>query len=255
MKKLGLILSASVVLALSVGATSAFADPTAGPPICTGETTAISGTYSNLVITGNRYVAKRTTLTVLHNLRIAPGACLDAFTLGTVHVGGNVHVGPAAILALGCTPGSIGPVAPCFNDTTNDTVGESLTAERPLTMYLDGDTIHGNVTSIGGGPGPTLSPYINFPIKDNRIGGNVTVNGWQGAWFGFIRNTAGGTVRINHNVGLAIGAFGPDSNEVATNVIAGNLVCEGNSPAAQLGDTGGTPNTVGGAKLDQCAGL
>lgn len=47
------------------------------------------------------------------------------------------------------------------------------------------------MVSIGGGPGPVLNPYVNFPIKDNAIHGNVFVFVFgQGAWFGFIRNVA-----------------------------------------------------------------
>src|ERR1700733_15264696 len=112
----------SAVLVLGPFAASASADPTAGPPICRGNETAIDGNYGNLVITGNRYVGKKTTLNGTGNLTIGRGACLDAFTLGTVHVTVNVNVEKGAILALGCTPGSIGPVPSCNNDTTPDTV-------------------------------------------------------------------------------------------------------------------------------------
>ena len=208
-----------------------------------------------MTITGNKYVAEGATLTVSGDLRIAPGACLDAFTRGTVHVKGSVRVANGAILALGCTPGSIGPVPPCNYETTDDTVDHSIIADHAYTMYLDGDTIGGNVTSIGGGPGATLDPYINFPIKDNTIHGNLTVSGWEGAWFGALRNVIGGKVLLTKNVGLAIGEFGPDSTEIATNTIAGDLACYDNSPAAQLGDSGGTINTVGGKKLGQCTAV
>jgi hypothetical protein len=41
-----------------------------------------------------------------------------------------------------------------------------------------------------------------------------------------------------------------------TNVIAGNLICHNNTPAAQVNpDDGGQPNTVGGRKIGECAGL
>jgi hypothetical protein len=40
-----------------------------------------------------------------------------------------------------------------------------------------------------------------------------------------------------------------------TNTINGNLVCHGNSPAPQIGDSEGQPNVVTGRKVDQCAGL
>jgi len=229
-----------------------------GPPICSSAGTAISGSYGNLVLTGNNYVAAATTLTVSGNLTLAPGACLDAFTLGTVNVGRNVLVGQGATLALGCSPGSLGPPfpPPCGLTTTTDTVGGNIVANQPWTMYLDGDTIQGNVVSNGGGPGATFSPYVNFPIKDNTISGNLIVQGWKGAWVGALRNSVSGNVIISNNVGVAIGGTGePDSTEVATNTIGGNLICQGNSPAAQVGDSGGLPNTVTGHKLGECAGL
>jgi hypothetical protein len=256
--KLRLVVALCAVLSVSVWAASAGADPFAGPPICSSAGTALAGTYGNLTVNGNAYVASGTTLTVNGNLTLAPGACLDAFTLGTVTVGGNLLVGQGATLALGCTPGSLGPPIPqppCGTTTTTDSVGGSVIANQPLTMYLDGDTVWGSVISTGGGPGATFSPYINFPIKDNTIYGNVIVQGWQGAWFGFIRNTTYGSVILNNNVGVAIGEFGADSTEVVTNVISGNLICLGNSPAAQVGDTGGSPNTVSGQKIGECAGL
>ena len=55
-------------------------------------------------------------------------------------------------------------------------------------------------------------------------------------------------------VGVTIGDLRtPDSTEVVSNVITGNLTCLGNSPPAQIGDSGGSANTVGGMKLGQCA--
>ena len=248
--RLRVLLASCVIVSVAVCATTAVADPTAGPPICppSSPATAISGSYGNLVITGNRYVAASTTLAVSGNLTLAPGACLDAFTLGTVTVGGNVLVGRAAILGLGCTPGSLGPPfdqPPCDGQTTNDTVWGSIVASHPMTMYLDGDSIHGNVISIGGRPGPTLDPYVNFPIKDNVIGGSVFVTGWAGAWFGLLRNTIHGSAAIAFDQGLATGDFGNfDSTEVGQNTISGSLLCLGNRPAANFGDSGAAPNVA-----------
>jgi hypothetical protein len=257
MARLKLLGGLCAVLASLVPAATALGAPPVGPPICSSAGAAIAGTYNgNLTVSGNTYVANGTTLTVRGNLTIARGACLDAFTQGTVKVSGNVLVGQGAILALGCTPGSIGPVPPCETLTTDDVVYGNIVATQPLVMYLDGDTVYGSVTSTGGGPGPTFSPYINYPIKENTIDGNLTITGWQGAWFGVLRNTVRGNVTLDHNVGVAIGEFGtPDSTEVATNTISGNLVCLGNNPAAQFGDSGGAPNVVGGHKVGQCTAV
>lgn len=249
MLKRRLLLGACAVLAVGVIAAPAAADPTFSP-LCPSVGTAISGSHGNLTITGNRYVASTSTLTVRGNLRLARGACLDAFSLGTVKVGGNVLVGKRAILALGCTPFSVMTSEPCEGQFTHDTVGGNIIAGDPYTMYLDGDTIHGNVISLGGGPGlRTGAPFVNFPVKDNTIGGNLIFLGWRGGWSGALRNTVGGNVLFSFNKSV----LDPDSNEVVTNTISGNLICLGNSPAVQVGDSGGSPNTVGGRKIGQCA--
>jgi hypothetical protein len=250
--KLRLLLGLSVIACAGVAATGASADPNS-VPICSSAGTALAGNYNQLVVTGNSYVAGGTSLNVSGNLILAPGSCLDAFSLGTVTVGGNILVGRGATLGLGCTPQSLGDptIPPCFDKTTNDVVGGSIVADQPLTMYLDGDTIHGNVISIGGGPGLN-GDFLNFPIKDNTIGGNLLVSSWQGGWFGVIRNHIGGTALINGMASIQ----DPDSNEIQTNTIGGSLICFRNSPAAQVNpDDGGQPNVVGGLKIGQCAGL
>ena len=45
----------------------------------------------------------------------------------------------------------------------------------------------------------------------------------------------------------------PDGNEYVTNTIHGSLVCSGNSPAPQVGDSQGESNVVTGRKAGQCA--
>ena len=128
----------------------------------------------------------------------------------------------------------------------------NIIADHALTVYLDGSTIHGNVSVHDGGPGLASTSFVVLPIKDNTIGGNLSVEGWKGGWAGIIRNTVGGNVIFSKNVSV----LDPDSNEVQTNVISGNLNCQGNSPAAQVNPAdGGLPNTVGGHKTGQCAGL
>ena len=244
--------SFAAALALAAAAPAAPA-AAKGRDTCSGGP--ISGVFHNLKITGTCTVPAGSTLDVRGNLDVAPGATFNAVTMSTVTIEGNVKVGKGATFGLGCTPAS--PSPPCDPQTpTNDVVGGNINADRPLTMYLDGDTIHGNVNSHGGGPGPTFSPYINFPIKDDVIDGNVKVDGWQGAWFGLIRDVVHGNVTISRMVGVAIGGLGtPDSTEVATNTIGGNLDCRRNSPPAQLGDSGGLPNVVNGNKKGECATL
>ncbi len=40
--------------------------------------------------------------------------------------------------------------------------------------------MHGNVVSIGGG---TFRRFYNFPIKDNKIDGNLIIFGSTGGWW------------------------------------------------------------------------
>src|SRR5579884_469171 len=257
MRKLLLVPAVCAVLSLAFVAASATADPFAGPPICSSAGTAVSGTHNgNVTISGNAYVPAGSTLTVNGNLTLAPGACLDAFTLATVTVSGNVLVQRGAVLALGCSPGALGPPfdqAPCYGQTTNDVVGGNIVANQPLTMYLTASTIHGNVISNGGGGAAALT--VSYPIKENTIGGNLIVQGWQGAWFGALRNHVGGNAIFSNNRAFLPGVTGqgPDSNEDIQNTVGGNLICQGNSPAVQYGDAMGTPNVVSGNATGQCA--
>ncbi len=243
-----LLLGLCAMLALGIWAAPAAADPTSGPPICSSAGTPLSGHhYRSLRLTGNNYVAAGTNLTVRGNLEIAPGACLDAFSTGTVNVGGNVLVGKNAILGLGCAPDVDFVNVPCGSTTTDDTIGGNLFALDPYTMYLTADTIRGSLVSVGGGPGAPPAPFVNFPIKDMMIRGNVLVSGWDGGWFGLLRNVVNGNVVVTNNL-----ASVPDADEVVTNTVDRNLICYGNNPAVQFGDSGGSPNEVSGFAFGEC---
>lgn len=258
------LLGLGAVFALAVWAASATADPYS-LGVCSSAGTPLSGTqHGNLTVTGNAYVANGAALNVSGNLTIAPGACLDAFSTGTVTVGGNIKVGKGAVLGLGCSPGAIGPFPPCGDTTTNDRVGGNIIADHPLTMYLTAIRVSGNVISSGGGDITAVDsengPGLSFPVKENIIGGNLIIQGWAGAWVGALRNHVGGNLDFSQNIGARVGDTDPyvgvpDSSEVADNVVSGNLICHGNTPSAQLGDSGGGPNTVGGNKIGECAGL
>ena len=64
---------------------------------------------------------------------------------------------------------------------------------------------------------------------------------------GFFRNTVSNDGRFVGNK-----TADPDGNEFATNTIGGDLSCNGNNPAPQFGDSGGSPSTVGGHVRGQC---
>jgi hypothetical protein len=209
------------------------------------------GTYSNLTVTGNCFFGGD--VTVNGNLKVADGAILNdhAFSHAVVHVTGNVIVGEGAVLGLG----RYGPPpAP----QTGTVVDGNIVADGPLSLYLSGITVHGNVISNGGGGGVT-GEFRNFPTKDNIVDGNLVVQGWHGGWLGVIRDHVGGNVIVSDNESV-LTEEGPgvdsDSTEVMSNVVGGNLICEGNTPAAQVNpDDGGVPNEVGGVKVGECADL
>ncbi len=78
--------------------------------------------------------------------------------------------------------------------------------------------------------------------------GDVVIRGLHSCWLGVIRNQVGGSVQLIGN------RFGdPDAMEIVTNTIAGNLACFNNNPHAQVGDSMGEPNVVGGQKRGECA--
>jgi hypothetical protein len=240
------LLFAGFVLALSVMASAALAAPP-GSATCSGGLIA-GGTYNGLTVTGNCFFAGDP-VNVNGNLTVADGASLNdhAGTFAVVHVTGNVLVGKGAILGLG-------QYGPPHLPQTGTVVEGNIVANQPMSLYLSAITIRGNLISNGGS-----GPDRNFPIKDNIVGGNMAVQGWSGLGIGLLRNTVGGNVIFSKTSGTQTGEPPfegiPDSSEVADNVISGNLICQGNSPAAQIGDSGGGPNIVGGNAIGECASL
>jgi hypothetical protein len=244
MMKLRLLLVLCVLLLVGVVGSASVAAAPGGVGSCSGGSIP-AGTYNNFFVTGNCTFAPGI-VTINGNLILAPGAILNdhADYQATVHITGNVIVGKGAVLGLG----------DYGEDPQHDSaiVGGNIIANQPLTLYLGGMTVHGNVVSNGGG-----DPGRNFPIKDDTIDGNLIIQGWSGLWLGVIRATVGGNVIVSNNVAADTSQLpGSDSSEVQTNHISGNLICQGNSPAAQVNpDDLGQPNTVGGRKIGQCAGL
>jgi hypothetical protein len=246
------------LLAMVLPGSALAANPGAGT--CTGGAIP-AGTYSGLTVTGTCFFAGP--VTINGNLTVADGAILNDHAWpypAAVHVTGDVRVGKGAVLGLGynAAEGTLGP----------DAVDGNIVANQPLTLYLGNITVRGNVISNGGGLLSTSAEdFRNFPVKDNVIHGNLIIQGWQGGWIGLIRNHVDGNVIFAKNVSLShppsfpgeppdAGGPGtdPDSSEVQTNSIFGNLICHGNFPAAQInsGD-GGLPNDVGGNAIGECA--
>ena len=163
------------------------------------------------------------------------------FSEGPVTIHGGAYVGREATFLLG------GDEA----QTATGTITGGVHATNPDSVQIHFATIDGGI-DIQGGSGPSGGPFeITWnAIEDNHINGAVTVDGYDGFWFGFIRNHVNGSVRMNNNV-----LEDPDANEYVTNTIHGSLQCEGNSPKPAVGDSEGSPNQVTGAETGQCEGL
>ena len=134
---------------------------------------------------------------------------------------------------------------------TTGTIDGGVHATDPASVQIHFATINGGI-DIHGGSGPFGPPFdVTWnAIEDNVIHGEVVIDGYDGFWFGFIRNHVDGTVKLNNNV-----LEDPDGNEYVTNTIHGSLQCSGNSPAPQVGDSEGLPNVVTGSKSGQCTNL
>jgi hypothetical protein len=174
-----------------------------------------------------------------HKLVVPEGAV--CFSDGPVTVRGGLVIEAGATFVLGSEE----------NPVDTGTISGGVHATDPASVQIHFATINGGI-DVHGGSGPFGGPFeVTFnAIEDNQINGGATVEGYDGFWFGFIRNDVNGTVNLNNNV-LA----DPDANEYVTNTIHGSLNCSGNSPAPQVGDSEGSPNQVTGPKTGQCAGL
>lgn len=189
-----------------------------------------------------------------------PGGGLNAgFGGSNITIRGNLIVSTNGLLVLGCEPVAF----ICENDPdqtvgtliTNDWVHGSLLSTGATLVVVHASHL-GSVIQSGGGGGLTCSVFPLGPSRppaytdyeDNVIKADAVVVGLRTCWSGFIRDRVGASVTYSDNE-LA----DPDANEVVTNVVGGDLVCTGNSPKIQVGDSGGSPNVVHGKALGQCA--
>jgi hypothetical protein len=176
-----------------------------------------------------------------------------------ITIRGNVLAQRGSVFELGCTPAHPcdapdgTPFAGGPGTIGVDSVGGDVVLKNVYNAAINGVRIGGNLFSTGGGPG-LKTPGVNFSLKDDTVRRDIVVTGLDTFWFGIIRTQVGGNVVLRD-----IGGSNPDSNEVATNHIRGNLTCSDNHPKPQLGDavqdpTNG-PNVVGGRVSGQCAAL
>jgi hypothetical protein len=219
-----------------------------------------SGVFRSVRVSGTCQVADGAKVLVLHNIVVKRGASFDASTHSKLKVLGNVYGARRSSVALGCTDAH-----PCSTDGQPGVAGADVIRGRVVLNHvynaaINGVTIKKSLISHGGGAGP-LDPetqFVPFSVKDDTIGRNIRVVGLNTVWFGVIRSNVGGSVILLRNKGTD-----PDANEVVANTIGKNLVCYGNSPAAQFGDAisdpglppGYGPNSVGGHARGQCKPL
>ncbi|WP_291522815.1 hypothetical protein [Branchiibius sp. NY16-3462-2] len=249
-------MAATGALAMTGGAAMACGSGPGGSPgyTCTGGLVP-SGTYSNLKITGQCGVADGATITVRGSVWVAANAAFDAQSApATITVGGNVTASSGSLLGLGCQPASLvgNSAHPCETNPTGAstiTVRGSVTAIKAAAVLINGTTVGGNVTALGGG-----SPEIPWSIKNNTVGRNITVAGQNTEWIGVMFNKVGRNVLL-YDIALSDPDPGAPGVFIVRNTIERNLVCYRLTPGVSGGFVPGSVNVVGGVALGQCASL
>jgi hypothetical protein len=273
-----MMVASSGAFALVGGAPAIASASTPRPYVCSGgsfPTNPVpvpSGTYTGLIVTGFCQAPAGAEITVTGNVTVALGGAFDAQTYpSTVTVGGSVLVGANSLLGLGCDPNPPGHQTghPCVdaqgNPTTaasDITIHGSILAQDATLVLLNGITVKGSVALNGSTGTATEAERANaipWAIKLNTIDGSFIAANMDPIWIGLGVNHIGGTV-IMFNIHITDGLPPNDdptpSIQIFGNTVGGSLVCFGLGPAVSDGAfLPGTPNTVGGAKLGQCANL
>ncbi len=177
------------------------------------------GTYGQVIVPAGAFCHSDGPVTIKNGLYIKVGA--------TLVLGDEEHPGQTAIITGG------------------------VHATSAMSVQIHFSTITGGI-DVHGGSGPFGGPFdVTWnTIEDSQIVGPVVIDGYNGFWMGFIRNTITGNVALNNNV-----LVDTDANEYVTNVIHGNLACSGDSPAPHVGDSEGSLNIVTGTKSGQCVAV
>ncbi|MFC6706198.1 hypothetical protein [Flexivirga alba] len=160
-KRLGSLMTLAAAGALMFPAGMASAAPHGSTALtCTGGDIA-SGTYSSITVAGACAVPAGATVMVTGNLNVLSGAMLDADSApSTITVGHNVVGYPGSSIGLGCTaahggctsggPDGNGPYA---GQQSSITIMGNASFDHVFNAALDGITVNGNVSSVGGGAG------------------------------------------------------------------------------------------------------
>ena len=251
---LGIVVTAGA-LVLSGGPAMAAGSATHKPKAYTCKGGDIpSGHYASITVKGQCAVAPDAVIRVAGDVNVKAGATFDAQSApSTITIGRNVNAARGALLGLGCQPdfpdksGHACTVEPDGHSTIS--VRGNITAVNADVVLLNGITVCGNVTLIGGG-----DPNIPWSIKNNTLRRNLTVVGQTTNWVGVLFNSIGGNVTL-----LSIKVTDTDPGApgayVVRNTIGRNLVCFGITPGVSGGFIPGEVNTVGHRALGQCASL
>jgi hypothetical protein len=267
---LGTFVAVGALVLLGVPATTAAAGPqwhhhhsytctggqiTGDDPSTATFTSIPSGTYSNITVKGICNVQAGAVIKVLGSINVRSGAWLDAQSEpSTITVGHNVRAARGAFVGLGCQPDYPDKTGhPCSPDNADGsssiTINGNVTAFGAGVFLLNGVTVQGNVTFLGGG-----NEVIPWSIKNNTIGGNLTV-AWQTTqWLGVNFNTVGKNV-ILFDITVNDPGDPTPTMYIVRNTIGRNLFCAGLAPLVSGGFIPGEVNTVGGKALGQCADL
>lgn len=198
-----------------------------------------SGNYASVTVTGECFVAAGAVISVVGNGNVAAGAVLDAQSEpSTITVGRNVTGAAGSLVGLGVDgPAPLSDIA----------VGGNISVTNAHTVLLRWVTVEGNVTLTGGGAD------IPWAIKNNTIGGNLTVSGQTAEWLGVLFNTIERNATLTNITVTAVG--GSEAVFVVRNTIGGNLTCMGLGPNVSGGFVPGSVNVVGRNANGQCAAL
>ncbi|TAM83741.1 MAG: hypothetical protein EPN43_12990 [Jatrophihabitans sp.] len=250
------------VLALAAGSTALVLSGTAvasakntapAAYTCTGGEIP-SGSYASIAVQGPCAVGAGAVIDVVGSVNVAAGAMLDAQSApSTITIGHNVTGAAGSLVGLGCQPPSYTgnsahecAVEPDGHSTV--VVNGNVTVSGAAAVLLNGITVNGNVTLSGGGS------EIPWSIKNNTIGGNLTVSGQTTEWLGVLFNQIGRNATLTDIV-VTDEHPGAPGVYVVRNAVGQNLVCSGLAPGVSGGFVPGSVNTVGHKAVGQCASL
>jgi hypothetical protein len=264
--RLRILGSLAVVAALALPSGSAMAATPGPAPYTCGGGSVGGGTYASLTITGFCDVVPGAVITIVGNLTVAPGAFFDAQSSpSTITVGHNVTAGQDSIMGLGCQPFLVingRPITstghPCSNDPAGHSVilvkGNLATTNASLVL-LNGITVNGNVALDGNGSRdlPFGIP-TDWSIKNNTVGGNLSVSDINADWLGVMRNETGKNITLTN-----ITADDPGDPYVEVFVVGNsagwNLNCSGLVPGVSGGFNPTVHNVAGRNVTGQCVGI